>query len=203
MSINYPYEVFVGSDIVEFSFTLPNSFVSIFTEDDRLPTIPEDEQDDDHFPEYRYEATVKVVRDRLEIMGYTSARWREELEIFRQLKLEETEELIAEAEDNGQPTLRASRTGLVFERSAPAHSASLPEVMTTPLTAASSEVCLMIASSSVIEVSSSTFIERPGVSHVTSTMPSASVSVLKFLKAMLVAPKSNGAAVRIAAAAAV
>src|SRR6195952_1038864 len=72
----------------------------------------------------------------------------------------------------------------IIERSAPAHSASLPEVMTTPFTAASSEVCLMIASSSLIEVSSSTFIERPGVSHVTTMMPSASVSVLKFLKAM-------------------
>src|SRR5712672_3089422 len=79
----------------------------------------------------------------------------------------------------------------IIERSAPAHSASLPEVMTTPLTAASSEVCLMIASSSVIEVSSSTFIERPGVSHVASTMPSASVSSLKFLKAILVAPNSK------------
>ena len=71
-----------------------------------------------------------------------------------------------------------------IERSAPAHSASLPEVMTTPFTAASAEVCLTIASSSVTEVSSSTFIERPGVSQVTSTMPSASVSTLKFLKAM-------------------
>src|SRR6266850_2384712 len=71
-----------------------------------------------------------------------------------------------------------------IERSAPAHSASLPEVMTTPFTAASSEVCFTIASSSLIEVSSSTFIERPGVSQVTNTMPSGSVSSLKFLKAM-------------------
>src|SRR5436190_12391251 len=71
-----------------------------------------------------------------------------------------------------------------IDRSAPAHSASLPEVMTTPFTAASAVVCLTISSSSVTEVSSSTFIERPGVSHVTSTMPSASGSSLKFLKAM-------------------
>jgi len=50
----------------------------------------------------------------------------------------------------------------------------------------------------VTEVSSSTFIERPGVSQVTSTMPSASVSTLKFLKAMFVAPRCRqplGAAV--------
>src|SRR5882757_2977481 len=71
-----------------------------------------------------------------------------------------------------------------IDRSAPAQSASLPEVMTTPFTAASAVVCLTISSSPVAEVSSSTFIERPGVSQVTSTMPSASVSSLKFLKAM-------------------
>src|ERR1700692_3250333 len=75
-----------------------------------------------------------------------------------------------------------------IDRSAPADKASLPEVMTTPLTAASAEVCFTISSSSLIEVSSSTFIERPGVSHVTSAMPSASVSILKFLKAMLSLP---------------
>src|ERR1700675_2896067 len=71
-----------------------------------------------------------------------------------------------------------------IERSAPAESASLAEVMTTPLTSASAEVCFTISSSSLIEVSSSTFIERPGMSQVTSAMPSALVSTLKFLKAM-------------------
>src|SRR5262245_4455233 len=71
-----------------------------------------------------------------------------------------------------------------IERSAPAQKASLLEVMTTPFTAASAVVCFNISSSSVVEVSSSTFIERPGMSQVTSTMPSASVSTLKFLKAM-------------------
>ncbi len=81
-------------------------------------------------------------------------------------------------------------------RSAPADSASFAEVMTTPFTAASVEVCLMISSSSVTEVSSSTFIERPGMSQVTSTMPSASVSTLKFLKAMVVAPSMPTAAMR-------
>src|SRR5579871_155658 len=71
-----------------------------------------------------------------------------------------------------------------MDRSAPAQNASLLEVMTTPFTAASAVVCFTIASSSSIEVGSSTFIERPGMSQVTSAMPSASVSSLKFLKAM-------------------
>lgn len=117
--ISYPYEVFVGSAILDFSFELPNSLVSVFTEDDRVPSMPEEERDDDHLPEYRYEATVKVIRDRLEIMGYTSAQWREELNGFRQLKLAEIEELISEAESEERPTLRALRTKLILERSTP------------------------------------------------------------------------------------
>src|SRR5262249_55695652 len=71
-----------------------------------------------------------------------------------------------------------------IDRSAPAQNASLADVTTTPLIAASSVVCFTIASSSSTEVGSSTFIERPGISQVTSAMPSASVSTLKFLKAM-------------------
>jgi hypothetical protein len=117
--IFYPYEVFVGSDLLDFSFELPDSLVSVFTEDDRVPNIPKDGQDDDYLTEYRYEATVEVMRDRLEIMGYTSAQWREEIEEFRQLKLAETEELITEAENEGRPTLRALRTALILERSTP------------------------------------------------------------------------------------
>src|SRR5712672_1835285 len=88
-----------------------------------------------------------------------------------------------------------------MDRSAPAENASLPEVTTTPLTAASADVCFTISSSSAIVVSSSTFIERPGMSQVTSAMPSASVSILKFLKAMLSFPSmptASGAAVCLA-----
>src|SRR5260370_8987591 len=85
-----------------------------------------------------------------------------------------------------------------IDRSAPPENASLPEVTTTPLTALSAEVCFTISSSSRIVVSSSTFIERGGMSHVTRAMPSASVSTLRFLKAMLSLPRCRlpfGAAV--------
>src|ERR1700744_5036879 len=75
-----------------------------------------------------------------------------------------------------------------IDKSAPAENASLPEMTTTPFTAASDEVCFTISSSSAIVVSSSTFIERPGISHVTSAMPSASVPTLKFLKAISRSP---------------
>src|SRR3954465_3802341 len=71
-----------------------------------------------------------------------------------------------------------------MDRSAPAENASLPEVITTPFTAASAVVWSTMAPSSSIVNVSSTFMERPGMSHVTSAMPSASVSTLKFLKAM-------------------
>src|SRR5271154_5350881 len=75
-----------------------------------------------------------------------------------------------------------------IDKSAPAENASLPEVTTTPLTAASAEVCFTTSSSSAIVASSSTFIERPGMSHVTSAMPSVSVSTLKFFKAIGCSP---------------
>jgi hypothetical protein len=104
---------------LDFSFELPDSLVSVFTEDDRAPSIAQEEQDDDHPTEYRYEATVEVIRDRLEIMGYTAAQWREELEEFRQFKLAETEALITKVEDEGRPSSRALRTALILKQSTP------------------------------------------------------------------------------------
>ena len=83
-----------------------------------------------------------------------------------------------------------------IDRSAPAEKASLPEVITTPLTAASAVVWSTMAPSSSTVVVSSTFIERPGMSHVTSAMPSASVSILKFLKVMC-RSQFDGAAIRV------
>src|SRR5258708_37981283 len=65
-------------------------------------------------------------------------------------------------------------------RSAPPPNVSLPEVMTAPLTAASEATLVTIASSSAITSMSMTFIDLPGISQVTSAMPSASTSSLKF-----------------------
>jgi hypothetical protein len=119
MSIYWPYEVFVGSDVLAFSFTLPESLVAVFIESDRIPSLPQEEQDDDYSPEYRYEATVKTIRDRLEIIGYTSDRWRAELELFRQVQMEEIQEQIVEAEDRGQSASKSKRIAKVIEHSLP------------------------------------------------------------------------------------
>ena len=75
-----------------------------------------------------------------------------------------------------RPSMRFSMV-----RSAPPEKVSLPEVMTAPLIAASPATASMIASSSSITSSVKTFIERSGMSQVTSAMPSASVSTVKFL----------------------
>jgi hypothetical protein len=64
-------------------------------------------------------------------------------------------------------------------RSAPAQNVSLPEVMTTPLIAASLATSSTMALSSSMTFKSITFIERPGLSQVTSAMPSESVAILK------------------------
>jgi hypothetical protein len=54
----------------------------------------------------------------------------------------------------------------------------LPEVKTAPLTASSATTWSMIASSSSITSSVNTFIERSGMSQVTSAMPSPSTSTV-------------------------
>ena len=66
-------------------------------------------------------------------------------------------------------------------RSAPPQKASLPEVMTAPLMAASAATFSTMPPSSSITSMSMTFIERPAMSQVTSAMPSASTSNLKFV----------------------
>ena len=74
-------------------------------------------------------------------------------------------------------------------RSAPAQNASLPEVSTAPLMAASVATCSTMAASSSITFASMTFIERPGMFQVTSAMPSASISKLKFWYVMFESPR--------------
>ncbi|MNT98040.1 hypothetical protein D3C72_2405310 [compost metagenome] len=57
----------------------------------------------------------------------------------------------------------------------------MPDVKTTPLTAASATVASTIASISSITSTVKTFIDFSGMFQVTSAMPSASVSMVKFL----------------------
>ncbi|MNW04723.1 hypothetical protein D3C71_2008540 [compost metagenome] len=66
-------------------------------------------------------------------------------------------------------------------RSAPPEKVDFPEVKTTPLMAASSTVCLRIASSSSMTSTVKTFIDLPGMSQVMRAMPSASVSTVKLV----------------------
>ncbi|MGD0522402.1 MAG: toprim domain-containing protein [Terracidiphilus sp.] len=91
--IDYRFEVFIGNDILDFSNSLPSELVAVFTESDRLISNDETE-DDDMMPPHTYEATVRTIRDRLEIMGYTSDQWRQELEDFKADKIEREREFI-------------------------------------------------------------------------------------------------------------
>jgi hypothetical protein len=63
----------------------------------------------------------------------------------------------------------------------PENESFLPEVSTAPLMASSPATWSMILSSSSITSSVKTFIDLSGMSQVTSAMPSASVSTVKFL----------------------
>ena len=70
---------------------------------------------------------------------------------------------------------------LIIDRSAPPEKEFLPEVMTAPLIALSPTTWSTMASISSITSSVTTFIDLPGMSQVTRAMPSASVSIVKFL----------------------
>ena len=63
-----------------------------------------------------------------------------------------------------------------IDRSAPATKAGLAEVTTTPFTDGSAMAASAAATYSLMESSDSTFMERPGMSQVSVTMPSASLS---------------------------
>src|SRR3569833_945888 len=63
-------------------------------------------------------------------------------------------------------------------RSAPPQKASLPDVTTTPLMAASATTLSRMAESSAVVSAVMTFIDRPGISQVTSAMPAVSTSYL-------------------------
>ena len=70
---------------------------------------------------------------------------------------------------------------LSMVRSAPPENDFLPEVTTAPRIASSVATRSMIFSISSITSMVKTFIDRSGMSQVTSAMPSASVSTVKFL----------------------
>src|ERR1700693_1454192 len=74
-------------------------------------------------------------------------------------------------------------------RSAPALKLSLVEPTTAPLMAASFATLSTIEESSSTTFASITFIERPGISQVTSAMPSASTSNLKLVKDIVSSPR--------------
>ena len=121
ISIYWPYEVSVGADILAFAFEVPNDLVAVFVESDKvpLPSSEEEAEDNDHLPDYRYEVTVKIIRERLEIMGYTSSRWRAELASFKQEQLEQVLSGIVEDEEHGLSTWKAKRIAIVLEHSPP------------------------------------------------------------------------------------
>src|SRR5215813_4122883 len=77
-------------------------------------------------------------------------------------------------------------------RSAPPQNVSFADVITAPLIAVSVATLSTIAENSSIIFMSIRFIERPGMSQVTSAMPSASTSTLKFSYDMLGLPLGLG-----------
>lgn len=102
---DYPYEVFVGGFAFEYAYELPSELIALFTEADRAgasedlsdvddgeesadgaeenaaPEIEEQDFVSDGTPA-SYAVSISVMRQRLEIMGFTNALWQQELKAF-------------------------------------------------------------------------------------------------------------------------
>jgi hypothetical protein len=91
---DYPYEVFVGGFTFDYSHELPRELIALFTEADR-PNSSETSSDDLSAEEAAtgssdatYVVPVSVMRERLEIMGFTNSQWQQELKEFVDKQIE-------------------------------------------------------------------------------------------------------------------
>jgi hypothetical protein len=95
--IIYPYEFYVADTIISFSFEVPNELVSVFTEQDK--TEEKEDQDGEIYSRWVYKAPVSLIRERLEIMGFSAAVTTSELESFVNTQIKQLEALLAGTSD--------------------------------------------------------------------------------------------------------
>ncbi len=111
--IIYPYEFWVGERIISFSFTPPDRLLCVFTENDRVEKT-EYVAEDETYTTYWYRSNTALVRDRLDLMGFTQERYRSQLRRFR---TEIAESIKRELEFAPRSSIRLRRKLLVIEHS--------------------------------------------------------------------------------------
>ena len=84
---DYPFETFVGRYAFSYCHDLPSEVLALFNESDRTgPTASQtdgsDSNDDEESVRHTYVVPVQVMRERLEIMGFSNAHWQTELQEF-------------------------------------------------------------------------------------------------------------------------
>lgn len=93
--MDFPFEFFVGGFAFDYSTDLQTELLSLFVESDRSGPASVDDPPEEEVQEEAtaggeaeaenvpaiYETSVSTMRQRLEIMGFTDSRWREETSV--------------------------------------------------------------------------------------------------------------------------
>jgi hypothetical protein len=130
-----PFELYVGRFAFHYSHDQPNEILALFTEKDRRPRSDEldsnsdavetassslaseaeehtsdDEDTEEPYSQKAYDVAVPVMRERLEIMGFSDALWREELQEYVDRKIAFRVADVERSELGTPDRLRAERT---------------------------------------------------------------------------------------------
>ena len=113
--IIYAYEVFVGDDVFTYDLFEPPEIIAAFIESDRRKVVDMQAVEDGLEPSEEYVVSVSNLQSRLNVMGYTTSRWRLSLQGF----VETQNELLAKQFKSNEidSDVFASRRALLAETS--------------------------------------------------------------------------------------
>jgi hypothetical protein len=137
---DYPYEVFVGDFAFVYAYELPAELIALFTEADRvraledLSDVDDSEESLDEAEERaaaeieevdfvsdgtqaRYAASISVMRQRLEIMGFVNSLWEQELKAFVDRTIEYGSQRRERYEMGTSEWVRETRRLMILEQS--------------------------------------------------------------------------------------
>lgn len=137
-----PFELYVGRFAFHYSHEQPNELLALFTEKDRRPRSDElgidadagetsspslasdpkgptsdDEDTDESYSQKAYDVAVPVMRERLEIMGFSDAVWREELQEYVDRKIAYRVKFVERSEPGTPERTLAERTLAIVQGS--------------------------------------------------------------------------------------
>jgi hypothetical protein len=137
-----PFELYVGRFAFHYSHEQPNELLALFTEKDRRPRDDEpngnteametasppsalaaeeftsdDEDTEEPYSQKAYDVAVPVMRERLEIMGFSDEIWRKELREYVNQKIAYRAADVDKREPGTHERTRAKRTLAILQKS--------------------------------------------------------------------------------------